>query len=91
MKKIIIILITSVFSVFSFGQLQQYLETITPYLRDTVKSGFLYFKMPNAFQPGALYSLYKQYANDYDNDMVLVNYHIDSLAGMNHYNINKLL
>lgn len=46
-------------SSFSFGQYEQYIDMIQPYLRDSTRSGFMYFNMPNAFQPGSLYNLYK--------------------------------
>lgn len=30
---------------------------IKPYLNDSIKSGFFYFKTPNDFQPGKLYQV----------------------------------
>lgn len=89
MKSRIITIVFIALTFFSFGQYEKYINLVTPYLRDSIRSGFFYFKMPNNFQPGYLYSLYKQYAPDYDNDMVLIEHHTDSLAGMSHYDYQQ--
>jgi len=69
----------------SFGQYQQYQQLIAPYLSDSIQSGFFYFNTPNNFQAGVLYQSYRQSAPDLNNDMVLIDQHIDSLAGLKHY------
>ena len=85
MKTKIITLIFIALSKLSFGQYQQYEQLITPYLSDSIRSGFLYFNTPNNFQAGVLYQLYRQSVPDLNNNMVLIDQHIDSLAGLNHY------
>ncbi len=42
------------------GQYPQYEQLVTPYLSDSIRSGFFYFKTPNNFQAGVLYQLYTQ-------------------------------
>ena len=68
----------------SFGQYQQYIQYISPYLSDSIQSGFFYFNTPNTFQAGQLYQLYRQNAPDLNNNMVLIDQHVDSLAGLSH-------
>jgi len=36
-------------STLGFGQYEQYINQIQPYLRDAIKSGFLFFKIPATF------------------------------------------
>lgn len=85
MKSRILTIFIVLFSSFSFGQYQQYINMVTPYLNDSIQSGFLYFKTPNNFQPGNLYQLYRQSAPDLNNNMVLTDSHVDSLIGFTHY------
>jgi len=85
MKSRILTIFIVLFSSISFGQYQQYINMVTPYLNDSIRSGFLYFKTPNNFQPGNLYQLYKQNAPDANNDMVLTDSHVDSLVGFTHH------
>lgn len=85
MKSKILILFTLLVSNFGFGQYQQYINMVTPYLNDSIRSGFFYFTTPNNFQPGNLYQLYRQNAPDLNNNMVLTDSHIDSLVGFTHY------
>src|SRR5690554_7167886 len=85
MKSKILILFTLLVSNFGFGQYQQYINMVTPYLNDSIRSGFFYFTTPNNFQPGNLYLLYRQNAPDLNNNMVLTDSHIDSLVGFTHY------
>jgi Zn-dependent metalloprotease len=68
----------------SFGQFQQYIQFVTPYLSDSIQSGFFYFNTPNNFQAGQLYQMYRLNAPDLNNNMVLIEQHIDSLAGLRH-------
>lgn len=68
-----------------YGQYEQYLDMVEPYLSEPIESGFFYFNTPNNFQPGVLYQLYRQSAPDLNNNMVLIDYHIDSLIGYSHY------
>lgn len=85
MKSKILILITLLVSSFSFGQYQQYINMVTPYLNDSIKSGFFYFTTPNNFQPGFLYESYRQSAPDLNNNMVITDSHVDSLIGFTHH------
>jgi hypothetical protein len=85
MKSKILILITLFVSSFSFGQYQQYINMVTPYLNDSIKSGFFYFTTPNNFQPGFLYESYRQSAPDLNNNMVITDSHVDSLVGFTHH------
>jgi Zn-dependent metalloprotease len=81
-------LLTSLFIVLSkiiFGQFAQYEQLLTPYLSKPIESGFFYLNTPNNFQAGTLYQIYRQSAPDLNNNMVLIDHHIDSLAGLNHY------
>lgn len=85
MKKNIITVIFIVLAKLSFGQYQQYVQYVMPYLTDTIQSGFFYFNTPNNFQAGQLYQLYRQNAPDLNNNMVLIDQHVDSLAGLRHF------
>ena len=85
MKSRILTIFIVLFSSLSFGQYQQYINMVTPYLNDSIQSGFLYFNTPNNFQPGNLYQLYRQNAPDLNNNMVLTDSHVDSLVGFTHY------
>jgi len=81
-------LLTSLFIVLSkisFGQFTQYEQLLTPYLSKPIESGFFYFNTPNSFQAGTLYQMYRQSVPDLNNNMVLIDHHIDSLAGFTHY------
>lgn len=84
MKKVILLLCLFASS-FSFGQYEQYINLVMPYLSDSIRSGFFYFKTPNNFQPGQLYQLYRTGAPDPDNDMLLLETKTDSLVGLVHY------
>lgn len=68
-----------------FGQYEQYINLVTPYLSDSIRSGFFFFKTPNNFQPGSLYNLYRQYAPDYDNNLTLLESYIDPQLHFTHY------
>lgn len=85
MKTKIITLLFIALVKLSFGQYQQYQQLLTPYLADSIQSGFFYFNTPNNFQAGVLYQLYRQNVPDLNNNMVLINQHVDSLAGLSHY------
>jgi len=85
MKSRILTIFIVFFSSFSFGQYQQYINMVTPYLNDSIRSGFFHFKTPNNFQPDNLYQLYRQSAPDLNNNMVLIDEHVDSLIGFTHY------
>lgn len=85
MKTRITTLIFIVLSKLSFGQYQQYIQYVSPYLSDSIESGFFYFTTPNTFQAGQLYQLYRQNAPDLNNNMVLIDQHVDSLAGLTHF------
>jgi Zn-dependent metalloprotease len=85
MKTKIITVLFVVLTKLSFGQYQQYEQLLTPYLSDSIQSGFFYFNTPNNFQAGVLYQLYRQSAPDLNNNMVLIEQHVDSLAGLNHF------
>ena len=83
-SKIITILFL-VLAKISFGQFQQYVQYLAPYLSDSIQSGFFYFNTPNNFQAGALYQMYRLNVPDLNNNMVLIDQHVDSLAGLKHY------
>ena len=85
MKTKIITIICVVLSKLSFGQYEQYIQYVTPYLSDSIQSGFFYFNTPNNFQAGQLYQLYRQNAPDLNNNMVLTDQHVDSLVGLTHF------
>lgn len=85
MKTKIITLMFIAFAKLSFGQYQQYQQLLTPYLADSIQSGFFYFNTPNNFQAGVLYQLYRQSVPDLNNNMVLIDQHVDSLAGLIHF------
>ncbi len=85
MKSKIITLMFIAFAKLSFGQYQQYQQLLTPYLADSIQSGFFYFNTPNNFQAGVLYQLYRQSVPDLNNNMVLIDQHVDSLAGLIHF------
>ncbi len=85
MKIKIITIICIAITKLSFGQYQEYEQLVTPYLSDSIKSGFFYFKTPNNFQAGVLYQLYRQSVPDLNNNMVLINQHVDNTLGFHHY------
>lgn len=85
MRTNIITVICIVLSKLSFGQYQQYEQYITPFLSAPIESGFFYFTTPNNFQAGQLYQLYRQNAPDLNNNMILIDQHVDSLIGYTHY------
>lgn len=85
MKKNIITSLLIVLTNFAFGQYQQYEQYITPYLSDSIQSGYFYLNQPNNIQAGQLYQAYRQNAPDLNNNMVLIDTHVDSLAGLKHY------
>lgn len=85
MKTKILTLIMIVLSKFGFGQYQQYEQYITPFLSDSIQSGYFYLKQPNNIQAGQLYQAYRVNAPDLNNNMVLIDMHVDSLAGLSHY------
>jgi len=82
--KIITILFIAIAKL-SFGQYQQYQQLLTPYLADSIQSGFFYFNTPNNFPAGVLYQLYRQSVPDLNNNMILIDQHVDSLAGLTHF------
>lgn len=84
MKTKIITLFFIALTKLTFGQYQQYIQYVSPYLSDSIQSGFFYFNTPNNFQAGQLYQLYRQNAPDINNNMVLIDQHVDSLAGLTH-------
>jgi hypothetical protein len=84
MKSKILTIFIVFLSSLSFGQYQQYINMVTPYLKDSIKSGFFYFKTPNNFQPGNLYQVYRQNTPDFNNNMILIDSHVDSLVGFTH-------
>lgn len=90
MKTKFITLIFIVMAKMSFGQYQQYESYITPYLSAPIESGFFYLQTPNNLQAGALYQYYRINAPDLDNDMLLINTHVDSLAGLTHFKYQQL-
>lgn len=55
MKKNIITSLLIVLTNFAFGQYQQYEQYITPYLSDSIQSGYFYLNQPNNIQAGQLY------------------------------------
>lgn len=59
------------FGACSFAQYQQYIQLVTPFLSDSIQSGFFYFNTPNNFQAGQLYQTYKLNAPDLNNNMIL--------------------
>ena len=69
----------------AYGQYEQYLEMVEPYLSEPIESGFFYFNTPNNLQPGYLYQLYRQSAPDLNNNMIVTNYHKDNIIGFSHY------
>jgi Zn-dependent metalloprotease len=75
---------------FGFGQYEEYQFLLTPYLSAPIESGFFYFNTPNNIQAGSLYQTYKLNAPDLDNDMFLIDTHVDSLAGLTHYKYQQL-
>lgn len=72
------------FGTCSFAQYQQYIQLVTPFLSDSIQSGFFYFNTPNNFQAGQLYQTYKLNAPDLNNNMILTDQHVDSLIGFTH-------
>lgn len=91
MKTKIITLMVIAFAKISFGQYQQYIQDITPYLsRPITPNGFFYLNTPNNFQAGSLYQMYRVNTPDLDNDMLLVDTHIDQLAGFTHYKYQQM-
>ncbi len=90
MKLKSITLIYIVFVKICFGQFQQFLTYLTPYLSSPIESGYYYFNTPNNFQAGSLYQFYRINAPDLDNDMLLIDTHIDSLVGFTHFKYQQL-
>jgi Zn-dependent metalloprotease len=83
--KTLIVSLFIVLSKISFGQFAQYEQLLTPYLSKPIESSFFYFNTPNNFQAGSLYQNYRQSLPDLNNNMVLIDHHIDSLAGYTNY------
>lgn len=90
MKTKILTLIMIVLSKFGFGQYEIYESYLTPFLSDSIQSGFFYFNTPNNITAGVLYQQYRINAPDLDNDMLLTDTHVDSLAGLTHYKYQQL-
>jgi Zn-dependent metalloprotease len=90
MKTKIITLIFIALSKLSFGQYQQYIQYITPYLSAPIESGYFYLNTPNNLQAGALYQFYRLNAPDLDNDMLLTETHVDSLVRFTHFKYQQL-
>ena len=90
MKKRILTILCIAVAQLSFGQYDQYESLLTPYLSRPIESGYFYFNTPNTIQAGALYQIYKVSAPDLNNDMLLINTHVDSLAGLTHYKYQQL-
>jgi Zn-dependent metalloprotease len=74
----------------SFGQYQQYVQFVTPYLSAPIESGYFYLNTPNNLQAGALYQFYRLNAPDLDNNMLLVDTQIDNLVGFTHFKYQQL-
>ena len=90
MKTKFITLIFIAIAKMSFGQYQQYVQYITPYLSAPIESGYFYLNTPNNLQAGALYQFYRLNAPDLDNDMLLIDTHVDSLIGFKHFKYQQL-
>ena len=90
-NKLLISLTLNIFVSFSsFSQYQHFLQYVTPYLSSPVVSGFYHINPNNSFQPGYLYQQYKLNTPDFDNQMALIDFHIDSLVGYSHYKYQQL-
>lgn len=83
--KAIITLVFIVLAKISFGQYQIYEQLLMPYLSDSIQSGYFHFNTPNNIQAGSLYQFYRTNAPDLNNNMILIEHHVDSLVGIAHY------
>lgn len=90
------ILLIGIVTKLSFAHLQiypkyeQYVNDITPYLSSPIESGFFYFNVPNTFQVGNTYEQYRYNTPDLENQMLLIDFHTDSLVGFTHYKYQQL-
>lgn len=71
------------------AQLHEFEETLEPMFSKPDDNGWMYFSTPNNYPPGACFDLYKNVKSDSDNDMVLLESHIDSLIGFTHYKFQQ--
>lgn len=90
MKTKFLTLIMIVLSKLGFGQYEIYETYLTPFLSDSIQSGFFYFNVPNSISAGFLYQQYRINAPDLNNDMLLIDTHTDSLAGLTHFKYQQL-
>jgi Zn-dependent metalloprotease len=89
-RAILLLVFNFYISINCFSQYQHFLQYITPYLSSPVVSGFYYINPSNSFQPGYLYQQYRVNTPDFDNQMILIDYHVDSLVGYSHYKYQQL-
>lgn len=82
----IITILTIVLTNFTYGQLENYIDNVNPYLsEDSIQNGFFYFDESNNFLPGQVYQNYKSKNDDNNNQMVLKSQHTDHLIEYTHY------
>lgn len=89
-RAILLLVFNFYISINCFSQYQHFLQYITPYLSSPVVSGFYHINPSNSFQPGYLYQQYRVNTPDFDNQMILIDYHVDSLVGYSHYKYQQL-
>lgn len=73
-----------------FAQLDSFEVTLAPMFSQPEQDGWMYFNTPNSYQPGACFAYYKTERNDTQNDMLLLDVHVDSLAFYKHYKFQQL-
>lgn len=71
------------------AQLDNFTFTIDTLFSKPSEGGFMYFQVPNTIGVGACFDYYKSTQADVDNDMQLMESHIDSLAFMRHFKFQQ--
>lgn len=75
---------------FGFSQLDEFETTLDQMFSKPADDGWMHFKTPNNYQPGACFDYYKTQRGDTKNEMLLLKSHVDSLTHFKHYKFQQL-
>lgn len=73
-----------------FAQLDSFEITLNSAFAFPPQDGWMHFKTPNDYEPGACFDYYKTQHNDVKNDMLLIDSHTDNLKSYQHYKFQQL-
>lgn len=68
-----------------FGQLNQFSTIMNPFLSEPHENGFMNFQQPNSIVAGSCFQTYKTTTSDNNNDMILIESHIDTETSYTHF------